>query len=149
MARCTVCSDPRRSEIELDKQNGSTNKELTERYGLTKRQVQYHFQHHYVAPKPDASVPELQDRLDKLVRQAETLLNDAGTASFGERTKAIGTLNSVLKTALQTAGMLKSLAPAQTATTNIIDSREYREVVAKVNEAVICPACREALKRVL
>ena len=149
MSRCTICSDARKSEIELFRQNGATLAQICDKFGLTRRQAQYHFQHHYVAPKPDATATELQDRLDKLVTRAETLLIDTGEASFGERTKAIGTLNSVLKTALQTAGMLKSLAPAETATTNIVDSREYRELVAKVNEAVLCPVCREALKNVL
>ena len=150
MSRCTVCGHPRRAEIEQDRQNGDGFKVIGDRYGLTARAIQYHFNKgHYTPPKPDTTPQELQDRLDRLVGQAETLITDSEKATYGEKTKAISALNGVLRLALQCAGQLKALAPAQTASQNIEDSREYRELVAKTNEAVICPSCREALKRVL
>jgi len=150
MSRCSVCASPQRAAIELDRQNGDTLDVLAERYGVTHRSVQWHFsQGHYTPPKPDESPAELGDRLARLVTQAEGLLTDSEKASFGERTKAVTALNGVLRLALQCAGQLKALAPAATVSQNITDSREYRELIAKVNEAVVCPACREALKRVL
>ena len=123
--------------------------ELAEKYGFTKRQLQYHLTRHCEELKPTETSQDLQKRLDQLVRQAELLVSGEDNASFSQKTKAITALNSVMKTALQTAGMLKSLAPAGQVSHDFTQSFEYRQLIAKINEAVVCKKCREKLLAVV
>ncbi len=147
MSRCQVCGHPERAAIEAARTNGDTLNQIAERYGVTKRSVQWHFsQGPYTPPRPEESPAELGERLARLVSQAEGLLTDSEKASFTERTKAVTALNGVLRLALQCAGQLKALAPAQTVSNDITETREYRQLIAVINEAAVCEKCRTALK---
>jgi len=123
--------------------------QLSEKYGFTVRKIQYHLDRHWKKPRDEATPAELQKRLDALVEKCENLVSDSDEATFGQKTKALGTLNSVLKTALQTAGMLKSLAPPSQISHDFTQSHEYRVLVAKINEAVVCSGCRTKLLEVI
>ena len=145
MPKCGVCLSPDRSAIEADRIQGLTLKQLVEKYPFSQRQIQYHLDQHWNKPRPEASADELQKRLDSLVVRCEELVTGADTASFSQKTKAITTLNSVMRTALQVAGMLKSLAPPGQVTHDFTQSYDYRMMIAKINEAVVCPDCRKRL----
>ncbi|GEM_PF-3564350 len=147
--KCAICVSPERSAIEADRLEGLPYHTLAEKYPFSRRQLQYHLTRHFEVPKPDASPTELQQRLDGLLQRAEALVKEDTGATFSQRTKALTTVNTIMRTCLQVSGMLKALAPAGQISHDFSQSYEYRVLVAKINEAVVCSGCRTKLLEVI
>jgi len=146
--KCAVCLSPMRPDIERDRESGMTYEALSQKYPFTRRQMGTHLRNHYTPPKPEASPAELTNRLDSLLSRAEELVSSAEGCSIGEKTKALSTLNQVMRLSLQVSGQLKSLAPAVQNVSDIRQSMEYRLLIAKINEACVCTDCRKNLLEV-
>jgi len=129
--KCSICTHPRRQEIDSDLQVDSAGK-VAKRYNISFSALYRHKKklHHLATGKPEDS----HQRVLRIVAQVERLISDSEKeGSLEARTSAIRSGTPALRLLAQISGDLRALAPSvKIDGRKIEDSPEFRIFLSKL-----------------
>lgn len=139
--RCTVCTHPKRSEIDLAIATGLSKLEIARSFGVSESSVYGHGDRHLTPAIAKAahnnavlSAERIVSRLDEIDRVTRKLITDAiATGDIRAATSAVTELRGQLKFIAELAGKLQ---PEGTTVVNVLASPEWMGALSVILDAL-------------